>query len=110
MPEAITQEEAMFSRLKKRTRHNEVNCKKDEFLMNNKGQVKHLPVFHSSPPASKLPGYMAENILTENIQHRDQHEDDLLRGNIRNAIQKLLQNLTACENSKSQMEATLLIM
>ena len=82
MPEAITQEEAMFSQLKKRTRHNEVDCEKDEFLMNDEGQVKHLPVFHSSPPVSKLPGYMAENILMENIQHHDQYEDDLLRGNI----------------------------
>ena len=92
------------------TQHNEVNREKDKFLMNDEGQVKHLAVFHSSPPASKLPGYMAENILTENIQHCDQREDDLLRENIRNAIQKLLQNPTACEKSKSQMEAILLIM
>jgi hypothetical protein len=111
MPEVITQDEAMLRRSKKRTRHNEIDCEKDEFLMeNDEGQMKRFPVFHSSPPASKPPGYMAEDILVENIQHRDQGEDDLLRENIRNAIQKLLQNPTACEKSKPQMEAILLIM
>ena len=103
MPEVITREEAMFPRPKKRARHNEVNRENDE------SQVQHTPVFHLSLP-SKLPGYMAENILVENIQHRDQGEDDLLRGNIRSAIRKLLRNPTACEKSKSQMEAILLIM
>ena len=110
-PEVITQEEAMFLQLPKRTRHNEIDYEKDKLLMeNDEGQVDHLPVSHSSPPSSKLLGYAPEDILVENIQHRDQGEDDLLRGNIRSAIQKLLKSPTANEKSKSQMEAILLIM
>ena len=111
IPEVTTQEEAIFLQPKKRMRYNEVDCEKGEFLMeNDEGQVNHSPVFHLSPPAPKLPGYVPEDILVENIQYRDQGEDYLLQGNIQGAIQKLLKNPTASEKSKSQMEAGLLIM
>lgn len=110
-PEVIAQEEAMFLQPRKSSRHNEVDREEDKFLMeNDKGQADRLPVSHSSPPASKPLGYALEDTLVENIQQRDQDEDDLLRGNIRSAIQKLLKNPTAREKSKAQMEALLLIM
>lgn len=110
-PEIITPEETTLPRPKKRTRRNEADCEKDEFLTeNNEGQADRFPASYSSPVTSKSPGYAAENVLVENIQHRHQGEDGLLRENIRGAIQKLLQNPNACEKSKSQMEAILLIM
>ena len=111
MPEFTIEEEAIFLQPRKRTRHNEVDCEIDEFLMeNDEGQVNRFPVFNPSSPASKLPDYAPEDTLLENIQHRDQGEDYLLQGNIRSAIQKLVKNPTAREKSKSQMEAILLIM
>ena len=106
LPGVTAQDEIMSLRPKKRARHNEDDCEKDEsFMENDEGQVNRLPAFYSSPLASRPPDHMVEN-----IQHRDQFEDGLLRDNIRNAIQKLLKNQAACEKSHSQMEAILLIM
>ena len=111
MPEVTTQEEEIFPRPKKRMRHNEVDFEEEELLMEDEeDHVNFFPVFHLSPLASKLPSYLVENVLVENILHRDQGEDDLLQENIRCAIQKLLQNPSACEKSRSQMESIILIM
>ncbi|KAF8131379.1 hypothetical protein EV363DRAFT_1329892 [Boletus edulis] len=111
VPDVITSEGAIVSQPRKRVRLIEVDCKKKELVKeNDEGQVNRLPIFHSSPLASKLPGYTVENVLVENVRHRDPEEDDLLRGNIRGAIQQLLQDPTAREKSKSQMDALLLIM
>jgi hypothetical protein len=78
----------MVSRPQKKVRLNELDCKQEVLLKeNDEGQV-----LHPSPPASKLPGYMAGNLLVENIQHRDRGEDNLLRENIRGAIRQLLQD------------------
>lgn len=111
MPEVITLEEAMVSRSQKKKRLNEVGCEREELLKENgEDQVDYFSVSRSSPQAPKLPGYTAENVLMVNIQHRDQEEDDLLKENIRGAIRQLLQDPTAREKSKSQMEALLLIM
>lgn len=109
MPQVFTREETMLPQ-PKRTRHNGISCEQDEFLMDDEGQVDCFPARYSSPLVSNLPGYTAENILMEYVQHRDQVQDNLLRENVRGAIQKLLQNSNACEKNKSQMEAILLIM
>lgn len=110
-PDVVTPEGAIVSPPRKRVRLNEVDCKKDELVKeDDEGQVNRLPILHASPVASKLSGYTAENVLVENVWHRDPEEDDLLRGNIRGAIQQLLRDPTAREKSKSQMEALLLIM
>ena len=112
LPEVIiSQEERIPPRAKKRARHNEVGCEKDDVLMvNNEGQPDSFSASYSPALASKLPGLSEESIMLENIQHRDQDEDDLLRENIRGALQKLLQQSDAREKGKSQMEAILLIM
>ena len=110
MSQVFTREETMLPRLKKKTRHNGIDCEQDDFLMENESRVDCFPVCYSSPLASEPPGYTMENILAENIQYRNQDKDDLLRENIRGVIQKLLQNPDACEKNKSQMEAILLIM
>lgn len=110
-PADDTRGAATIAPLKKRSRHNEISRKNGELVNENrKDHADHFCMFHASPMASGLPIYGAENTLVENVQYRDQHEDDLLRGNIRDAIQKLLQNPTAREKSEAQMEAVLLIM
>lgn len=109
--EATTQEETAPPNQKKRARRSEVGCEKDQLLTESgMGQPNHLQALHLSPPASKLPGYAAENTLVENVLHRDRDRDGLLQDNIRCAIQKLLRNPAACEKSRSQMEAILLVM
>lgn len=108
-PEVITQG-VVSPRPRKRMRHNGIDCEKDGLLMEDERRVNRSPTDGSSPLASKMPNHAAENILVQNILHRDHGEDDLLRENIRSAIQKLLRNPSAREKSGSQMEAILLVM
>lgn len=78
---------AMISQSQKRVWLIEVDGKKEKPVRkSNEVQVNRLLIFHSFFLASKLPGYMAEVVLVENIQHCDPEKNDLLWKNIRGTI------------------------